>query len=212
VQNFPAHKQDLNSDALLVIADSPRPAVISPPTASEPSASVEHQGWFTREVQPHGPLLKSYLRSKFPSVRDVEDLVQESYLRIWKARAAQPIQSAKAFLFKVARNLALNAVERQRVSPIEVVADLAAVAVLEEGPNAADAACTREEILLLADGIEALPPRCREIFILRRIKSVPQKEIALRLGISEQTVQVQVQRGVKHCAEFLRRHGMKGGR
>lgn len=189
----------------------PRLAVISPPTSPAPSSSVEHNGWFTREVEPHGPLLKSYLRSKFPSVRDVDDVVQESYLRIWKARASQPIQSAKAFLFKVARNLALNVVQHERVSPIDVVADLSALPVLEEGPNAADAVCTREEISLLADGIEALPPRCREIFILRRLKSVPQKEIAQRLGISEQTVQVQVQRGVKHCAEFLRRHGLKEG-
>lgn len=206
------NKQGLNSVALDLIGDSPRLAVISPPAAPEPSASVEQNGWFTREVQPHGPLLKSYLRSQFPSVRDVEDVVQESYLRIWKARASQPIQSAKAFLFKVARNLALNVVQHERVSPIDVVADLSALPVLEDGPNAADAVCTREEILLLADGIEALPPRCREIFILRRIKSVPQKEIARRLGISEQTVQVQVQRGVKRCAEFLRRHGINGGR
>ena len=184
---------------------------MSSPSASESTPVADESRWFTEEVHAHDSQLKAYLRGAFPSVRDVEDVAQESYLRIWRVRGKQPIQSAKAFLFKVARNVALNLVQRQRVSPIDVVADLAALPVVDDRPTAADAACTREEIVLLADGIEALPARCREIFILRRIKAVPQKEIAARLGISEQTVQAQVQRGVKHCEDFLRRHGVKRG-
>jgi RNA polymerase sigma factor (sigma-70 family) len=181
----------------------------SPPPPISPG--VEQSRWFTEEVHAHDASLKSYLRGAFPSVVDVEDVVQESYLRIWQARAARPIQFARAFLFRVARNVALNLVAHDRVSPIDAVADLSAVPVPEDRPTAAEAACTREEILLLVDGIETLPARCREIFILRRLQGVPQKEIAARLGISEQTVQVQVQRGVKRCEEFLRRHGVERG-
>lgn len=181
------------------------------PEVPESARAAEHVRWFSNEVHPHDGQLKAYLRGAFPAVRDVEDVVQESYLRIWKARAVQPIQSTKAFLFKVARNLVLNLLEHDRVSPIAAAADLSALPVMAEGPDAAEAACTREEILLLADGIETLPARCREIFILRRIQGVPQKEIAARLGISEQTVQVQVQRGVKRCEEFLRRRGVRRG-
>jgi RNA polymerase sigma-70 factor (ECF subfamily) len=177
-----------------------------------PGRGTDSTRWFSDEVHPHGAQLRSYLRGSFPAIRDVDDVVQESYIRIWKARAAQPIHSAKAFLFKVARNVALNLLEHERVSPIDVVADLAALPVIEDRQGAAEAACTREEILLLADGIDALPARCREIFILRRLKGVPQKEIAVHLGISEQTVQVQVQRGVKHCEAFLRRRGVNRGR
>lgn len=175
------------------------------------SPSVDQSQWFAQEIHAHDVSLRSYLRGAFPTVGDVDDVVQESYLRIWKARAAQPIQFARAFLFKVARNVAINILQHERVSPIAAVADLAALPVMEDGPNAAEAACTWEEILLLADGIEALPARCREIFILRRIQGISQREIASRLGISEQTVQVQVQRGVKRCEEFLRRHGVERG-
>jgi RNA polymerase sigma factor (sigma-70 family) len=182
-----------------------------PPPSPQLSPDIDQGRWFADEVHLHDASLKSYIRGAFPSVGDVDDVVQESYLRIWKARATQPIQYARAFLFKVARNVALNILQHKRVSPIDVVADLAVLPVIEDRPNAAEATCTREEILLLADGIEALPARCREVFILRRIKGVPQKEIAALLGISEQTVQVQVQRGVKRCEEFLRRHGVKRG-
>ncbi len=175
----------------------------------EPLPYAEQTRWFDRDVHPHGSQLGAYLRRSFPAVRDVDDVVQESYLRIWKFRTAQPIQFTKAFLFKIARNVALDLLAHEQASPIDAVADLAALTVVEDKVTAAEAACTREEIRLLADGIETLPARCREIFVLRRLQGVPQKEIASLLGISEQTVQVQVQRGVKRCQEFLRRHGVE---
>lgn len=174
-------------------------------------SEAEQTGWFDRDVHPHGSQLAAYLRRSFPAVRDVDDVVQESYLRIWKFRATQPIQFTKAFLFKIARHVAINILAREQASPIDAVADLTSLTVIEDRPTVAEAACTREEILLLADGIEALPIRCREIFILRRIKNVPQKEIASLLGISEQTVQVQVQRGVKRCRKFLLQQGVGYG-
>ena len=178
--------------------------------STSPSSDVADPGrWFSEHVHSHDSSLKAYVRTSFPHLRDVDDVVQESYLRLWRARAAHPIQFGKAFLFTVARNVALNLLQRQRICPVLPVADLASLSVIDDKADVSEAACTREEISLLADGIEALPARCREVFILRRIKGVSQKEIASRLGISEQTVQVQVQRGVKHCAEFLRRRGVR---
>jgi len=86
---------------------------------------------------------------------------------------------------------------------------LPASSVFENSPSAAEVVCTREELAVLADAIALLPARCREIVILRKIKRVPQKEIARRLGISEFTVQNQVSRGVKRCEEYLADHGIR---
>lgn len=165
--------------------------------------------WFAEEVQPHDSQLKSYLRGSFPAVRDVDDVVQESFLRIWRARAAAPIASARGFLFRIARNLALDLIRRERVSPITAVTDSAAQSVVDDRPDAAETAAVRQELLLLAEAIDALPARCREIVILRKLQGVPQKAIAAQLGLSEQTVQVQVLRGVKRCEKFLRQHGVR---
>jgi RNA polymerase sigma-70 factor (ECF subfamily) len=178
----------------------------APLRAPEP----EKARWFADQVQPHEDSLRSYLRHTFPGVRDVDDVVQESYLRVWRARASQPIQSARAFLFKVARHLAIDLVRREQVSPIREVTDFAALTVTENRPNAADAACTSHDTMMLAQAIESLPARCREVVILRKLKGVSQKEIAARLGISEQTVQVQAARGLKRCEEFLRKRGVQG--
>lgn len=173
-----------------------------------PPQDSEAVRWFKDEIQPHDAQLKAYLRGSFPSVRDVEDVVQESYLRVWRARAAQTITCARGFLYQIARHVALDLIRHERTSPIEAVTDLAALRVYDERPDAAAAACSREEIALLADAIDALPARCREIFLLRKIKRLPQKEIARLLGLSEQTVQVQVQRGMRRCEAYLAQRGL----
>lgn len=179
----------------------------TPPRAQ--AIGSDHSRWFAEEVQPHDEHLKSYLRGAFPTVRDVDDVVQESYLRLWKARLAHPIECARGFLFRIARNVAINVVNRGRFSPVLAIEDPAALMVIEEGPGVRETVCTREEIRLLARAIDSLPAQCRRIVILRRIKNIPQKEIAAMLGVSESSVESQVYRGVERCAEYLQRQGVK---
>ena len=185
------------------ISNLPSPASEQPLVIQQTSTR-----WFEDEVHSQETALKSYLHGAFPSVHDIDDVVQESYLRVWKARVVQPIASAKAYLFKVARHVALDLVRREKISPISSVTALADLSVLDNRPGVVETTCSREEIVLLAHAIDKLPARCREIVILRKIKGVPQKIIAAQLGISEQTVQVQVARGVKRCTQYLREHGV----
>lgn len=182
---------------------------MSTPTFSEQEPLADRTRWFQEEVHAHDSSLKAYLRGSFPAVHDVDDVVQESYLRIWKARGRQPIRCVRGFLFRIARNVALNLVNRQRISPIEAGQDWTLLQVAEEQPNAAATACTRDELRLLAQAIDALPEPCREIVILRRIQNISQKEIAARLGLSEESVEIHVVRGVKRCWEYLRRRGVR---
>lgn len=172
------------------------------------SPQSESSRWFVEEVQPHEPVLRSYLRGSFPAVRDIDDVVQESYLRMWKARAAQPVRCAKAFLFTVARHIALNLTARERRSPLVSVGDLAALPVLEEGASASDAAQKNETLVLLVEALAALPPRCREVTVLRKLRGLSQKETAAALGIAEKTVDEQLARGVRRCEDYLRKRGV----
>jgi RNA polymerase sigma-70 factor (ECF subfamily) len=185
-----------------------QPASCAPPCVV--SSAAEQSQWFVDEVHAHDSQLKAYLRNSFPRVRDVDDVVQESYLRMWSARATQPIRSAKAFLFQVARRLALDFVRREQVSPIDRVSDLSVLRVIEHGTGVAETVSRNEKIRLLANAIDTLPARCREIFILRRLKCIPQKDVAARLGLSERTVEVQVLRGLRRCEDYLRARGVRG--
>jgi RNA polymerase sigma factor (sigma-70 family) len=189
----------------------PRPVLpaVSVPLPSDSRVAPDHSRWFSDEVHVHESSLRTYLRGAFPAVRDVDDVVQESYLRLWRARPSRHIVCARAFLFRVARNVALTLLRRERSTPVFFVKDLSALTVVETGRSAASAACLDEELVLLAEAIDALPARCREIVILRRIEHLSHREIAARLGIAEETVEVQVARGVKRCGAYLRRRGVR---
>jgi RNA polymerase sigma factor (sigma-70 family) len=182
---------------------------MNPPSSfadSTRAAEQESSRWFADEVRPHEPQLRSYLHGRFPAVRDVDDVVQESYLRIWKARAAHPIESAKGFLFTIARHLAID-VARKKQATLEVNwGDLAELPVVDEAPDAFERLSYQEKVSLLADMLAELPARCREIVILRKLRSLSQKEVAARLGLSERTVENQLARGMKRCIRILRRH------
>lgn len=164
--------------------------------------------WFAREVHAHEGRLKAYLRGVFPGVRDVDDLVQESFLRVWRRQARQPIASVRTFLFKVARHLALNTLRHERASPFLAVTETAVSRVVEDRPGPAEQACTDEELALLFAAIDALPARCREVYILRKLRGLSQKQIAEQLGISEQTVETQIVRANHRCEAFLRERGV----
>jgi RNA polymerase sigma-70 factor (ECF subfamily) len=184
--------------------------VSAPSPIPDPAADVPQSQWFTAEVQAHEASLRSYLHGAFPSVRDVDDVVQESYLRIWRARAARPIHSARAFLFQVARRLAVDTLRRRGTNPIDAGRVLDAIAVIEEAPDAAELAILRERKRLLVDVIAALPNRYREIVILRKLEGVPQKEVAARLGLSERTVENLLARALKRCEARLRARDVRG--
>ncbi|MBP7143472.1 MAG: RNA polymerase sigma factor, partial [Opitutaceae bacterium] len=127
--------------------------------ATEPPAVADQGRWFIENVHPHDSSLRAYLVASFPSVRDVDDVVQESYLRIWKARPNRPIECARAFLFRVARNVAINLLQRQKSNPVESLRDLSILPVEEGSRSAPTETCIREELNLLAQAIDSLPAR-----------------------------------------------------
>jgi RNA polymerase sigma factor (sigma-70 family) len=187
---------------------------VNAPPSETPASALPAQNlsqWFADEVQPHDGQLKSYLRGAFPTVRDVDDVVQESYLRVWRTRAHQQVVSAKGLLFQIARHLALDLVRRERISPIDAGRDWAELSVIYQEPDAASVASIQERRRLLIDAVASLPNRYREIVLLRKFEELSQKEVAARLGLSERTVENLLARAVKKCERHLRRRGVEGG-
>ena len=185
--------------------------VPSPSSATNAIANPENSStrWFADEVHTHDSDLRAYLRRAFPVAKqEVDDVVQESYVRIWKARAGQPLQCAKAFLFTVARHVTLDLLRRHRASPVGHVGDLAALPVVDESRGVAETVSIDEKIQLLVQGLAALPPRGRDVVVLRKFRGRSQKEVAAQLGISEKTVDEHLCRAMKRLGEFLRERGV----
>jgi RNA polymerase sigma-70 factor (ECF subfamily) len=180
-----------------------------PMTPPEPAdargPAPSHAEWFAAQVQPHEPMLRAWLRARFADEGDLDDVVQETYARLFRARERGGVASPRAFLFTVARNLALDRLRHRQALRLEPLAGNEELSVLEEGEGIPETLARHQELELLTQAIQSLPDRCRRIFTLRKVYGLPQAEIARRLGVSENTISAQLTIGVRKCMEFMAR-------
>jgi len=158
--------------------------------------------------------IKRYLRRFVRRKEDIDDLAQESFMRAFAAEALEPIVAPKAFLFKVARNLALNERAKLANATTDSLEDYPGQAVLvgTDQSTLEDQMDARQRLRLLAQAIAGLPPQCSRVFLLRKVHGLSHKEIAERLDISVSTVEKHVALGLLRCSEHLRRKGCEVGK
>lgn len=159
--------------------------------------------WFVTEVQPHGPALRAWLLARFPTLADVDDVVQETFVRILRAREVTPVRSARALLYVTARNLALDLVRRQKVIHFETITEETSSSVVDDGGDVLAALNQQQELELLTQAIQSLPDRCRQVMTLRTSYGYTAKQIAACLGVSESTVDKELAQGIRLCTAFF---------
>jgi RNA polymerase sigma-70 factor (ECF subfamily) len=172
------------------------------------SNTPEYDRWFRQEVEIHHEALRAWLRGRFPGVTDLDNLIQETMTRVWRAQTAGNVSAPRALLFTTAHNLAIDQLRRQKIVPMEAIAEIAGLPVYEESLTPAEATARNQELELLTQAIQSLPEKCRQVLTLRKIYGLSQKEIATQLGISEHTVEAQVGNGMRRCAAFLAHLGL----
>jgi RNA polymerase sigma factor (sigma-70 family) len=184
------------------------PTAVSISAAADRPFSADHSRWFAEKVLPHESMLRAHLKKQFPSVGDLDDVVQESYLHLLhKKEASGEIGFTKAYLFAVARNVALKVIRKQRVFSRLPVNETPPWALLEGRSDVIDTVTAHQQDAALAEAIAELPESCRAIVQLRAVQGLSYADIATRRGISEVTVRVQIARGIRKCAQFLRDRG-----
>lgn len=171
-----------------------------------PPPDSELGQWFATHVQPHEPALRAYLHG-LAAPAEIDDLVQETYARLLRARERSPITHPRGLLFATARNAARDLYRRRAAARTIPIAQIDLSRVFDESAGVAETVSRRQETDLLCDAIAALPPRCREILLLRRFENLSHREIAARLGVTENTVDAQLTKALHRCADYFIRHG-----
>ena len=148
-----------------------------------------------------GLKLRRFLQRLLDNPADAADASQETYLRMVAALSHTSIEHPSALLFRIATNVALRMRNRGRLERIlfaaKCEAELAEIADGYALPERQTIA--RQELKRLAAAIDALPPRCREVFLLSRLDGLANGEIAQRLGISRNMVEKHIIKALLHC-------------
>lgn len=153
--------------------------------------------WVARNIIPHEAVLRTKLRRMSVSAHEIDDIVQDAYVAISQLKSVAHIRHGRAYLFTTARMVLLQRIRRDRIVTIDSLTEAEALALEDTEPNPERVASGRRELERVRRLIGDLPPRCREIFELRRVQGVPQKQIAAQLGVSEPIVEQQSIRGLK---------------
>lgn len=136
----------------------------------------------------HEPLI-AYVRSLVDSPPLAADIVQETWVRAIPSLRTGTVENSRAFLYRIARNLVADAArERRKWTPYVVDGELAPI-VADDMPSAERATLARDRLAHVLHLVEELPPRCREVFALRKLDGLGQEQIATRLGITRGMVE-----------------------
>ncbi len=173
-------------------------------TTAAPDVSVET---LYRQT---APAMRVFVKRLVGSASDAEDIVQEAFVKGWAALAAGAVDRPRAFLFRAARNLALNHMRNARVRRTD-----SARASIEDAFNrplasAEEQFIASEEAAACQRVLEKLPTRCREAFVLRVVEELSYKEMSRHMNLSVSTIEKHVGKGKQIFRSRLGRHGEPG--
>lgn len=147
-----------------------------------------------------------YVRRKTGSASLAEDIVQDTWLRASTRAAAMP-ENPRAYLYRMAGNLAIDHLRRREARAFEVADPERYTRIASDAPTPENEVAAREELAILEAAVRELPARRRQVFVLYRGHGMTMREIADRLGISQKTVEKQIARAMVHCRKRMRESG-----
>jgi len=179
--------------------------------AGEGPSTAEVKAWFVREVLPLEATLVQFLRKASRNASDVDDLRQEVYTRLYETAKKEIPEHTRPLLFRIARHLLIDRARRAQIVSIEAVENLENLNLAIDEPGPDRAVIAREELRRMQTALDQLPRRYRMAVVMRKVEGLTTREIALRLGIAEKTVEKHLTEGVRALANILYRERTAGG-
>ena len=141
--------------------------------------------------------------------KDSEDIVQETYLRLCQLPAHERLRAPRSFIFKTARNLALDHIKRAENRLAVSIGHEEGYPPRSDGSRVAEVAdptfagvVSSRELAMFARALRRLSGNSRRAFIMKKVFGHSQREIAEQLGLSESTVEKHIAAGARRCAHL----------
>jgi RNA polymerase sigma-70 factor (ECF subfamily) len=164
--------------------------------------------WFLDQIFRHRSALQRYVRGFVADSEDIDDLIQETYLRIYGVKDFAKVESPKALLFSIAHNLAVERARRRTRRATDSVPDFDSLRVVSNEEGTDEQLDSRRRFEGFCIAVDSLPPVCRRVFVLRKVYQLSHDEIVDVLGIKPSTIEKHVVKGLKRCRDYMREHGL----
>jgi len=138
--------------------------------------------------------------------QDIDDVTQEAFLKAYNAEQVKEIEHPKAYLFQIARNVALQGLRQKSSQIADHIVDFDENAITGYEGSVEAAMETEEYLGAFCEAAAQLTPRCRRVFLMRKVYGFSYKEITERLGISLSTAEKHMRNGMLQTSAYMREH------
>lgn len=151
--------------------------------------------------------LKSVISRYLKRPEDVEDIVQEVFVRTYAAKRKSRILNLRAYFFTTARNLSLKHKALHANKMTDQLEDLGISEVYDYRMTLESLYEANEQFGIFCEAVRELPPQCRRVLILKKVYGLSHVEIAERLNITVSTANQHLAKAIAKCTLYMRERG-----
>lgn len=138
--------------------------------------------------------------------QDIDDVAQEAFLKAYNAERARDIEHPKAYLFQIARNVALEGLRKKSSQIADHIVDFDENSITGYEGSVEAHMETQEYLGAFCEAAALLTPKCRRVFLMRKVYGFSYKEITQQLGISMSTAEKHMRNGMLQTSAYMREH------
>lgn len=139
----------------------------------------------------------------FKTPQEIEDVVQEAFVKVIEAQDRREIAHPKAYMYQTVKNLSLKRLDTSDYRLTDSVGELLPDSVLIETATLEEQFESKRRFELFCRAVRQLPIKCQRVYILRRVYGYSQKEIAAKMGITLKTVEAHLTKAIVRCTDYM---------
>lgn len=156
--------------------------------------------------------LMRFASKYFRRPQDIEDVVQEAFVKVIEAQHERDIREPRSYLFKTTRNLALSELDRGHNRLTDTIGGILPELELLQTPTMEQQFESRQRFEVFCRAVRRLPTQGQRVYILRRVYGYTLKETAEYLSITVKTVEAHQAKAMVRCADYMAEEELAGGK
>lgn len=154
--------------------------------------------FLTKLIAEHGVALERFLARKMNNAQDAAEIAQEAFLRLYRLDDLEQLDDSRAFLYRVASNMAIDQLRRNIVHD-KYIQQTTADWEGQASASPEKIVAAKQELQRIYQAVAGLPLKARQVFLLHRKSGLSYSEIATEMGMSVSSVEKYMLQALKHC-------------